>query len=78
MTIFQAAIHYRREKPYGVGRTPDERHSYIVGGWRGEIIDGLENGRFIYTGVCETKQECAAELIQHLKAKGLSGKLRIV
>ena len=49
----------------------------IVEGYRGEIISDLPNGTMIYTGACETREECIAELVSHLKEHGLSGKLRI-
>lgn len=76
MTMFLANYWYRAEKPYGVGRTREERASYIVPGWRGEVISGLEDGRAIYTGVCASKAEASQELVSHLKAKGYTGVLR--
>ncbi len=76
--LFQATVNYRAEKPHGVGRTAHERHSHIVPGWRGEIIDGLPEGRFVYTGVCATRDECKVELTSHLKCLGYHGILRIV
>lgn len=77
MTIYTASIFYRPEKPFGVGRTAKERHSRIVGGWRGEVIGGLEDGRAIYTGVHADREAVKQELIGHLKRLGLTGKLRI-
>lgn len=77
MTIFTASVYHRPEKPYGVGKTADQRHKRIVGGWRAEIIDGLEDGHAVYTGVCETREGAIAELITHLKSQGRSGALRI-
>jgi hypothetical protein len=76
--IYQASIHYRAEKPYGVGRTAHERHSYIVPGYRGEIISGLDDGRAVYTGVCSSREEVKTELLSHLKRLGLRGVLRFV
>jgi hypothetical protein len=73
---FTALITYRSEKPYGVGRTAQERHSHIVPGYRAEITNGLPDGQFIYTGACETRDEVKAELIGALKDRGLSGVLR--
>jgi hypothetical protein len=73
MTTFTALIIYRAEKPYGVGRTAHERHSRIVPGYRAEITDGLPDGQFCYTGVCETKEAVKAELIASLKDRGFSG-----
>lgn len=70
---FTALITYRAEKPFGVGRTASERHSRIIPGYRAEIIDGLPDGEFVYTGVCETLDEVKAELIANLKDRGLSG-----
>lgn len=49
----------------------------ILGGFRGEVVDGLPDGKFIYTGVCETKEECVAELIGHLNEHGFTGKLKV-
>lgn len=49
----------------------------ILPGFRGEIVDGLSNGKMIYTGVCETREDCVAELITHLKDHGFHGKLRV-
>lgn len=77
MTIYLATIHYRPEKPFGMGRTAHERASRIVGGWRGEVISDLDGGKRIYTGVCPDREAVKAELISHLKAHGLSGTLRI-
>lgn len=76
MNTFTATIYHRNAKPYGVGRTAHERHMQIVGGWRGEIIDGLADGWNVYTGVCETREEVKQELIDHLKRLGLTGTLR--
>lgn len=73
---FTALITHRSEKPFGVGRTAQERHSRIVGGFRAEITDGLPDGVFVYTGVCETRDEVKAELIGALKDRGLSGVVR--
>jgi hypothetical protein len=73
---FTALITHRAEKPYGVGRTAHERHSRIVPGYRAEITDGLPDGVFVYTGVCETRDEVKAELIGALKDRGLSGVVR--
>lgn len=70
---FTALITYRAEKPFGVGRTAHERHSRIIPGYRAEITDGLPDGEFVYTGVCETRDEVKAELIASLKDRGLSG-----
>jgi hypothetical protein len=77
MTIYTASIFYRPEKPFGVGRTARERHNRIVGGYRGEIIGGLEGGRTVYTGVHADREAVKRELIEHLKRLGLTGKLRI-
>lgn len=74
--IYTALITYRAEKPFGVGRTAHERHSRIVSGFRAEITDGLPDGQFVYTGVCETREEAKAELIASLKARGFSGVLK--
>ena len=76
--IYEASIYFRPEKPYGIGNSARERASRIVPGFRGEVISGLNDGLFVYTGVCATKDECKAELISHLKRLGLTGKLRIV
>ena len=76
MTTFTALITYRVEKPYGVGHNAHERHARIVGGYRAEITDGLPDGTFCYTGVCETREEVKAELIASLKDRGLSGVVR--
>ena len=76
--LYTASVSYRNEKPFGVGRTAHERHSRVVGGYRAEVISGLEEGHFIYTGVCATRQAAVAELVSQLKTAGLSGKLRIV
>lgn len=76
--IYQASIWYRAEKPYGVGRNAHERHSYIVPGYRGEVISSLEDGCAVYTGICQTREEVKAELVSHLKRLGLSGSLRVV
>ena len=73
---FTGTIYYRDAKPYGVGRTAHERHSRVVGGWRGEIIDGLTEGRSVYTGVCKTRDEVKQELVTHLKRLGLTGTLK--
>lgn len=70
---YTALITYRAEKPFGVGRTAHERHSRIVPGYRAEITDGLPDGQFVYTGVCETRDEVKAALIGALKNRGLSG-----
>ncbi len=78
MPIYQALIHYRDEKPYGVGATAHERHTHIVPGYRGEIVSGLDDGRMVYTGVCDTRDEVKAELISHLKRLGLTGALRVI
>jgi hypothetical protein len=78
MTKLTASIYFQNEKPYGVGRTANERASRIVGGWRGEVIGGLEQGLTIYTGVCSSREQVKAELISHLKAQGLSGTLSFV
>lgn len=75
MTTFTASIFFRSEKPYGVNPNP---HNRIVGGWRGEVIGGLEQGLTIYTGVCATREAVKSELIAHLKAQGLSGTLRFI
>jgi hypothetical protein len=75
--VYQASIWYRAEKPYGIGRTANERHSYIVPGYRGEIISGLPDGRAVYTGVCSTRDEVKAELVEHLKRLGYHGSLRV-
>jgi hypothetical protein len=76
MTTYTGTIYYRNAKSYGVGRTAHDRHSRIVGGWRGEIIGGLAEGHSIYTGVCETRDEVKRELITHLKRLGLTGTLK--
>lgn len=47
----------------------------ILPGYRAEVVDGLPEGKFIYTGVCATKQEAVQELIAQLKEHGFSGKL---
>ena len=73
---FTALITYRAEKPFGVGRTASERHSRIVGGYRAEVTDGLPDGQFVYTGVCETRDEAKTELVGALKDRGLSGVVR--
>lgn len=73
---FTALITYRSEKPYGVGRNANERHSRIVPGYRAEITDGLPEGQFVYIGVCETRDGVKAELIGALKDRGLSGMVR--
>jgi hypothetical protein len=78
MNTFTASIYFQNEKPYGVGRTAHERASRIVGGWRGEIIDGLDEGLMIYTGVCSEREQVKEELVSHLKSQGLSGNLRFV
>jgi hypothetical protein len=75
-TIYTASIYYRPEKPFGVGRTAKERHSRIVGGWRGEVIGGLDDGRSVYTGVHADRDAVKRELVDHLKRLGLSGTLR--
>lgn len=75
---FYASIWFRKEKPYGVGKTSHERHSYIVEGYRGEIIGGLPAGRMVYTGSCDTRDEVKTELVQHLKRLGYSGTLSFV
>jgi hypothetical protein len=61
-----ALITFRAEKPYGIGRTANERASRIVGGYRAEITDGLPDGQFCYTGVCETAEEARTELASAL------------
>jgi hypothetical protein len=76
MTTFTGTIYYRDAKPYGVGRTSHDRHSRIVGGWRGEIIGGLADGYSVYTGVCETRDEVKKELVKHLKRLGFTGTLK--
>jgi hypothetical protein len=76
MNIFQANIYHVSEKPYGVGKTANERHTYIVGGWRGEVISGIDDDLTIYTGKCDTVQGCKDELISQLKAHGYKGILR--
>lgn len=76
MTTFTGTIYYRDAKPYGVGRTSHDRYSRIVGGWRGEIIGGLDDGRSVYTGVCETRDDVKRELIAHLRGLGLTGTLK--
>jgi hypothetical protein len=76
MTTFTALITHRAEKPYGVGHNAHERAARIVGGYRAEITDGLPDGEFVYTGVCETRDEVKAELLANLKVRGLSGTLR--
>lgn len=73
---FTALITYRPEKPYGIGRTAHERHTRIVPGYRAEITNGLPDGVYCYTGVCETREEVKAELIASLKDRGLSGTVR--
>lgn len=76
--VFTALVTYRAEKPYGVGRTADERHSRIVGGYRAEVTDGLPDGEFAYTGVCESYEAAKTEIIATLKHRGLTGRLRLV
>lgn len=78
MNTITASIFYRAEKPFGIGRTAQERSSRIVGGWRGEVIGGLEDGLSIYTGVCHDREAVKRELVEHLKAHGLSGRLKFV
>jgi hypothetical protein len=73
---FTALITFRSEKPFGVGRTAHERHSRIVSGFRAEITDGLPDGVFCYTGVCETRDAVKAELVENLKGLGYSGTLK--
>jgi hypothetical protein len=75
-TPYTASVFYVPEKPYGVGHNAHERACRIVGGWRGEIISGLADGVAVYTGVCRDKDAVKRELIDHLKALGLSGVLR--
>jgi hypothetical protein len=74
--MFTANITYRAEKPFGVGRTAHERFTRIIPGYRAEITDGLPEGQHCYTGVCETREEVKAELVEALKARGLTGTLR--
>jgi hypothetical protein len=76
--IYEAIITYRAEKSYGIGRTAREKHTRIVAGFRGEVISGLDKGLSVYTGVCATMDDCKAELIEHMKRLGLSGRLRII
>jgi hypothetical protein len=52
-------------------------HLPIVEGYRAEIIDGLSDGTMVYTGACETREDAIAELIGHLKGRGLHGRLRL-
>lgn len=72
---YAALITYRAEKPYGVGRTASERHSRIVPGYRAEITDGLSDGEFCYTGVCETAAEAKAEIIASLAERNRHGRV---
>lgn len=64
---FNAQINYRNE---------DRSNPWlpILGGFRGEVF-GLPKGLMIYTGVCETRQECINDLISQLKNHGFNGKL---
>lgn len=78
MATFTASIFHKAEKPFGVGRTAHERASRIVGGYRGEVISGLPDGKFIYTGVHSERGQVKADLIAQLKAHGFSGNLRFV
>lgn len=73
-----ASVYYRAEKPYGVGRNAHERHMRIEPGWRAQVIDGLERGHSIYTGVNPSREAAIAELVSALQAAGLSGRLSIV
>jgi hypothetical protein len=73
-----ARVTYKAEKPFGKGRSAHERHQRVVGGYRAEITDGLPDGVFAYTGVCETERAAVDELISSLKDRGLRGSLRVV
>ena len=75
---YTASVFHRPEKPFGVGRTVHQCGQRIVGGWRAEVIDGLPDGEFAYTGVCTSREGAISELTESLKARGLHGKLRIV
>jgi hypothetical protein len=78
MTTFTASLFHRSEKPYGTGKSADQRHQRIVGGWRGEVISGLPEGWSIYTGVCMTREETKTELVHALKSKGFTGTLKFI
>jgi hypothetical protein len=67
--VYHAHINYRSEDRSNLWLP-------ILGGYRGEVF-GLPNGLMIYTGVCQTRQECIDELISQLKGRGFKGSLRV-
>ena len=71
MTKITAQVWFRK------GEFCKRLHTNIVEGYRAEVIDDLSDGLMIYTGVCATRQEAIAELIGHLKDRGLSGILKV-
>lgn len=75
---FHASIWFRKEKPYGVGKTAYQRHQHIVEGWRASVVTGLRGNEEIYTGACATREDAIAELISHLKQAGYSGVLKFL
>lgn len=69
-TTFTAHVWFR----HGVNKG----YTKIMEGYRAEIIDGLSDGCFVYTGVCETAKDAVNELIDNLKSRGFSGKLKVI
>ena len=76
--IYVARLTYRAEKPYGIGATAHARHMRVEGGWRAEIVDGLDDGRLCYTGVEPSAESAKAALVARAQAQGLTGIMRFV
>lgn len=74
--MIEANVYFRAEKPYGVGRTADERHKFIVGGYRAEVISELPGDLRLYTGVHADADDAKRDLCEQAARHGVADAIK--
>lgn len=52
--------------------------AHIPARWTAEVHDGLPEGVNVYTDGCSSREQAIAELLDALKARGFSGRLKLI